>query len=95
MYEPMKDVDIVSKATGFTSVTVQQYILVIHEALYMPKLDHSLTNPNQLGQFHTQVQGNTYHATEPMNITNPSGYIIACLEPKGKKYPSTPGFKTR
>ena len=49
----------------------------------MPELDHTLINTNQLLQFHTQVQDNPYHATEPMNITNPSGYFIACLEYQG------------
>ena len=34
-YEPMKYVDIVSSAIEFTSVTVRQYILVFHAALYM------------------------------------------------------------
>ena len=82
-YEPMKDVDIVSAATGFTSVTGQQYILVFHEALYMPELDHTLINPNQLRQFHTQVQDNPYHDTEPMNINNPSGDFTAWLEYQG------------
>ena len=82
-YEPMKDVDIVLSATGFKSVTGQQYTLLFHEALYMPELDHTLINPNELRQFHTQVQDNPYHVTEPMNITNPSGYFTACLEYQG------------
>ena len=50
----------------------------------MPELDHTLINPNQLRQFHTQVQDNPDHATEPMNITNPSGDFTACLESQGK-----------
>ena len=57
-YETMTDVDIVSAATGFTSVTGRQYILVFHEALYIPELDHILINPNQLRQFHMQDQDN-------------------------------------
>ena len=72
-YEPMKDVDIMLSDTGLTSVTRKQYILVFNEALYIPELDHTLINPNQFIQFHTQIQDNTYHATEPMNITNRSG----------------------
>ena len=56
----MKDVDIVSAATGFTSVTSRQYILVFHEALYMPELDHNLINPKKLRQFYTQVQDNPW-----------------------------------
>ena len=49
----------------------------------MPVLYHTLINTNQWCQSHTQVQYNTYHATEPMNITNPSGDFIACLESQG------------
>ena len=84
--DSMKDVDIVSESTGFTSVTRQQYILVFHYALYFPELDHTLINPNQLRQLQTQVQDNTYHAIEPMNITNPSGNFTACLEYQGEIY---------
>ena len=94
-YDPMKDVEIFSAAIGFTSVTVRQYILVFHKALYMPELDHTLINPNKLRQFHTQVQDNPDHATEPMNITNPSGDFIACLESQGKNIFPTPGFQIR
>ena len=79
-YEPIKDVDIVSADTGFTSVTGQQYILLFHVPLYMSELDHTLINPNQLDQLHTQFQDNPHHTTEPMNITNPSRYFTACLE---------------
>ena len=46
-------------------------------------LDDTLINPNQLHLFHTQVQYNPYHATEPMSITNPSGDFTACLESQG------------
>ena len=83
MYEPLKDVDIVSAETGFISVTGRQYILVFHESLYMPEPDHTLINNNQLRQFHMQVQENPYHAKEPMNIMNSSGYFTACLEYQG------------
>ena len=82
-YEPMEIFDIVWAATGFTSVTGRQYILVFHEALYMLELYYTLINPYQLRHFHTQVQDNPYHATEPMNITNPSGYFTVCLESQG------------
>jgi hypothetical protein len=43
------------------------YILVFPEALYMPNLDHSLFNPNQLRHFGTIIQDNPYD-TEPMCI---------------------------
>ena len=75
--ETMKDVDIVLEATGFTSSTGQKYILLFHEALYIPELDHTIINTNQLRQFHMQVQDNIYHATYPMNITNLRRYFTA------------------
>ena len=43
-----------------------------------------MINPNQLHQFHTQVQNNPYHTTEPMNITNLSRGFTACLESQEK-----------
>ena len=81
-YEPMKDVAIVTAATGFTATTGRQYILVFHECLYMPELSHTLINPNQLRHFNTQVQDNPY-ATDPMSIASPNGDFIACLESEG------------
>ena len=61
----------------------------------MLELDHTLINPNQLRQLHMQVQDNPYHATEPINIINTSGYFTACLESQGKIYSSTPGLQLR
>ena len=58
MYEPIKYADIVLESTGFKSVTGRKYKIVFCEALYMPKLDHTLINPNQLRQFHIEVQDN-------------------------------------
>ena len=81
-YQPMKDVAIVSAATGFTSASGNQYILIFHECLYMPELSHTLINPNQLRHFHTQVQDNPY-AKEPMSIISPDGDFVACLESEG------------
>ena len=45
-YTPMKDILILSAATGFTSTNVRNYILVFREALYMPNMRHTLINPN-------------------------------------------------
>ena len=93
--DPMKDIYIVLEATGFTSVTFQQYILVFHEALYIPELDYTLINSNKLRQFHTQSQDNPYHAIEPLNITNPIGDFIACLESQGTNIFLDPWFPTQ
>ena len=81
-YEPMKDVAVISAATGITSTTGRQYILVFHECLYMPKLSHTLINPNKLFYFQTQVQDNPY-MTDTMSITILNGNFIACLESEG------------
>ena len=78
-YEPMKDVDILSSATGFTSLIGRQYILVFNEALYIPELDNTLINTNQLIQFHTQVQESPNRATEPKNSDNQSRYFTYAI----------------
>ena len=82
-YKPMKNIPIVTAATGYTSHTGRQYILVFHEALYMKDMDHTLINPNQLRHFQAQVQDNPYHPTEPMSITSPDGTFVACLQSQG------------
>ena len=78
----MKDVAIVSSATQFTSTKGRQYLLVFCEFLYIPKLFHTLINPNKLFHFQTQVQYNPY-AMDPMIIIIPDGNFISCLESKG------------
>jgi hypothetical protein len=78
-YEPIPDVPIVTAATGFTSKNGMAYILVFPEALYMPNLDHSLFNPNQLRHFGTVVQDNPYDA-EPMCIKSADNTFTACLD---------------
>ena len=50
-YIPMKYIPIVSAATGLTSENGRNYILVFHEALYMPDMRHILVNPNKCGHF--------------------------------------------
>ena len=70
---PMKDILIVSAATGFTSENGRNYILVFHEALYMPDMRHALINPNQCQQFGSKVQHNPYHEELLMSIESPDG----------------------
>ena len=57
----MKDIPIVSTATGFTSENGRNYRLVFHEALYMTDMRHNLINPNQCQHFGAKVQDNPYH----------------------------------
>ena len=68
-YTPMKDVPIVSASTGYTSANGLNYILVFHEALYIPDMTHTLINPNQCRHFGSEIQDNPYHPTEPMSIS--------------------------
>jgi hypothetical protein len=59
-YEGIKGVQIVTGATSWTSqVTGETFVLVIHEALWMPgSLTHSLVNPNQLRAYGSTIQDN-------------------------------------
>ena len=50
-YTPMKDVLIVSAATGYTSANGRNYILVFNEALYIKDMQHTLINSNQCRHF--------------------------------------------
>jgi hypothetical protein len=81
-YAPVKNVPIVTAATGYTSANGLNYILIFPEALYLPNLEHSLFNPNQLRHFGTTVQDNPYDTT-PMHITTNDGGFTACLKSKG------------
>jgi hypothetical protein len=81
-YAPVKNVPIVTAATGYTSSTGLNYILVFPEALYLPNLNHSLFNPNQLRHFGTKVQDNPYDS-EPMSIITRDDSFTACLQSKG------------
>ena len=81
-YEPIRNVPIATAATGYTSADGRDYILIFHEALWMPSLDHSLINPNQLRAYDVMVQDNPY-SEQPMQITNPDGEFTACLVSKG------------
>ena len=81
-YAPMTNIPIITAATGYTSKTGLNYILIFPEALYMPTLTHSLFNPNQLRHFGTQVQDNPYD-TRPMSLSTCDGNFTACLQSKG------------
>ena len=81
-YEPMKNIPIVKAATGYTSLNGRDYILIVNEALYIPSLNHSLLNPNQMRHFGIEVQDNPY-SDEPMAITSPDDEFSACLLSNG------------
>ena len=67
----MKDVPIVSAATGYTSVNGRNYILVLNEALYIKEMQHTLVNQNQCRHFGADVQDKPYDANKPMAIISP------------------------
>ena len=83
-YEAKTGVPIVQAASGYTNANGQRHILIFNEALYMPELENSLMNPNQLRHFGVQVQDNPYHP-EPMVIAteHESDGFIACLKSQG------------
>jgi hypothetical protein len=81
-YASVKNVPIITAEMGLTAATGMNYILIFPEALYMPTLEHSLFNPNQLRQFGTIVQDNPY-SRESMGITSLDGDFTACLQSKG------------
>ena len=81
-YESIKDVPIVSAATGYTSTNRETYVLVLNEALWMLSLDFSLLNPNQLRHNGLEVQDNPY-SMEPMTIISHKNNLCACLDSKG------------
>ena len=80
---PMKDIPIVSAATRFTLANGRNYILVFHEALYMPDMRHTLTSPNQFRHFGEKVQDNPYHEDCLMLIESPDGELSACSQSVG------------
>ena len=83
-YEAKKSVPIVQIATGYTAANGQRTILIVNEALWIPELEHSLMNPNQLRHFGVTVQDNPY-SNSPMVIqkdTNDEEFV-ACLKSTG------------
>ena len=80
---PMKDIPIVSAATGFTLANSRNYILVFHEALYMNNMRHTLINTNQCRHFGEKVQDNPYHEDCLMSIESPDKEFAACLHSVG------------
>ena len=83
-YEAKKSVPIAQVATGYTTSDGKRYILIINEALWIPELEISLMNPNQLRHYGVQVQDNPYDAS-PMTIRKDEDDddFIACLRSDG------------
>ena len=79
----MKDVPIVSAATGYTSANGRNYILVFNETLYIKEMQYTLINPNQCRHFGAEIQDNPYDADKPMAIISPDSEFTACLQLEG------------
>jgi hypothetical protein len=90
-YEGIRGVQIVTGATSWTSqVTGETFVLVIHEALWMPgSLTHSLVNPNQLRAFGSTIQDNPF--TGPLSLEDPEEIVKIPLVLTGTNV----GFTTR
>ena len=83
-YEAKHGIPFVKVAMGFTSSNGARYILIFNEALWIPELENSLCNPNQLRDFGVTVQDNPY-ALDPMVIRKDEGSekFVACLRSSG------------
>ena len=82
-YTPMKDVPIVSAATGYTSTNGRNYILILNEAIYMGDMDHTLINPNQCRHHGVDIQDNPYDSGDPMTISTDDQQFTICLQSEG------------
>ena len=82
-YTLMKDIPIVSAATIFTLENGRNYILVFHEALYMPDMRRTSINTNQCRHFWEKVQDNPYPKVCPMLIEIPEGEFDTFLQSYG------------
>ena len=80
---PMKDVPILSAATGYTSANSWNCILVFIEALYIKYMQHTLINANQCRHFGVEVQDNPYDSNKPMAIRSPDSEFTAFLQLEG------------
>lgn len=85
-YWPKENIPIYQVANGYTSINGQKSILVFNEALWMPELEASLMNPNQLRHYGIEVQDHPYHPTNPIVIRTEDideGDFVVCLRSQG------------
>ena len=83
-YAPKQNIPICQVATGYTSAAGQRYILVFNEALWIPELESSLMNPNQLRHYGVTVQDNPF-SPQPMVIQKEfdEDNFVGCLKSSG------------
>lgn len=84
-YEAKTQVPIVQAATGFTSSNGSRFILIFNEAIWMPQLQYSLMNPNQLRDYGVEVQDNPYSDDNMLirNEVHDDDGFVACLRSEG------------
>eukprot|EP00986_Skeletonema_menzelii_P007458 scaffold2934_cov146-Skeletonema_menzelii.AAC.1 len=75
-FEQLTDVHVVDAATGwFHPDTGKLYILVIKQGLWMPDMDHSLINPNQIRDFGIDLHDNPYDMGRKFGIAHEDAFI--------------------
>ena len=78
-YNPVKGVPAVHAATGYTTNTGDNYILILNKALWVTNLGHIIINPNQIFHNGVEVQYN-HHAKDLMSIQIHLDNFTACIE---------------
>ena len=83
-YEAKEGVPIVQVATGYTNMKGERFILIVNEALWLPSMENSLMNPNQLRDYGVDVEDNPYRG-DPMLIQKISdhGDFVAGFKSEG------------
>ena len=83
-YDAMCDVPIGGGATYIQLPSGEEYVLVIHQALWFgDQLPISLLNPNQLRSHSVQVWDNPCDVSKPMSICDPISTVKIPLEMMG------------
>lgn len=81
-YDAISGVPIVTAGTVWTNPDGLDYLLIIHEGLWMPdKVEHSLINPNQLRSYGTEVQDNPFGG--PMAIVDSDEHVKIPMRAQG------------
>jgi hypothetical protein len=74
-YEPEVNIPIVRAVTAYTDNSGNTYVLILNQALYLPDLDHSLLNPNQMRMNGVIVDDCPKHLSDPSRPSTHSIYF--------------------
>ncbi len=75
-FDQLTDVPIVDAGTGWIHPeTGKIYILIIKQGLWMPDMDHSLINPNQIRDFGIDLFDNPYDNERKFGIMHEDSFI--------------------